>query len=130
MKDIREGLAANLSTIRGLHVLPFVPDNPTPPMAVVVPVRVTYDTAFARGSDEYQFQIVLLVARASDRGAQDTLDAYLGGVSDLKTAIESDRTLGGVVADLRVTECTSYGPEAVGETQYLAATFAVQVVTL
>lgn len=132
IKSVREGIAANLDAITGLHVLAFVPDNPTPPMAVVVPSNVRFDTAFHRGSDEYTMEVLVIVARASERGAQDTLDAYCdsSGSSSVKQAIEADRSLGGAAASLRVTDITTYGPLSVGETQYLAATFAVQVVTL
>jgi hypothetical protein len=132
IQGVREGIAANLDAIVGLHVLAFIPGNPTPPMAVVFPTRVTFDTAFARGSDEYEMTVRVIVARADERGAQGTLDAYCdsSGPLSVKAAVEADRSLGGAAASVRVTDITDYGPVSIGETTFLAASFAVQVITL
>lgn len=129
IQTIRQGIAANLATISGLRTSAFVPDNPTPPIAIVVPDRVVYDTANRRGLDTYTFRVLVIAQRASERGAQNTLDAFCNptGASSVKTAIESDRTLGGAANDCRVTDLTEYGEMSVGETQYLAATFSVNV---
>ena len=129
LQAVRQGLAANLATIQGLRTSAFVPDNPTPPIAIVVPDRVTFDTANARGLDTYNFRILVIAQRASERGAQNTLDAFCNptGPKSVKTAIESDRTLGGVCQNLRVTDLSEYGATSVGETEYLAATFFVSV---
>lgn len=128
LKALREGIATNLQAITGLHVLPFVPDNPTPPMAVVIPSTIAYDTAMARGTDEYRFEVTVIVARASERGAQDVLDSYCNpaGSTSIKKAIEADKTLGGAAQAIRVTDLSSYGPLTVGDVTYLAATFTVQ----
>lgn len=130
IQTIRQGIAANLATIQGLRTSAFVPDNPTPPIAIVVPERVDYDTAMRRGLDTYTFKVLVVAQRASERGAQNTLDAFCNptGATSVKAAIESDRTLGGAANDCRVTDLTDYGPLTVGETQYLAATFSVTVI--
>ena len=73
---IREGLATRLGTIAGLRSSSFVPDNPTPPIAVVVPERVDFDSAMGRGLDTLAFNIVVIAQRASERGAQAVLDGY------------------------------------------------------
>lgn len=127
---IRQGLANNLSTIQNLRTSWYVPDNPTPPIAIIVPNRVEYDLAMARGGDTYTFSVLVIAQRMSERTAQTTLDAFCDptGPSSVKTAIELDRTLGGAAMTLRVTDLSEYGPLAVGETQYLAATFTVAVV--
>lgn len=128
---LRTGLATNLATISGLRTSSFVPDNPTPPIAIVVPSRIEYDAAMSRGMDTYTFEVLVIAQRASERGAQDALDGYCNptGATSIKTALQSDRTLGGAAFDLRVTDMSSYAPLTVGETLYLAATFSVTVIT-
>lgn len=130
IQTIREGIATNLATISGLRVSAFVPDNPTPPIAVVIPQRVEFDTALARGMDRFTFDVTVIAARASERNAQRTLDSYCNvtGATSIKAAVESDQTLGGTVMDCRVTEMTAYGPVAIGEVIYLSATFTVAAI--
>ena len=129
IQTIRQGIATNLATISGLRTSAFVPDNPTPPIAIVVPDRVAFDAANRRGLDNYTFRVLVLAQRASERGAQATLDAFCNptGATSVKAAIESDRTLGGNANDCRVTDLTEYGEVSIGETQYLGATFSVTV---
>lgn len=127
--ELRAGLATNLATISGLRTSAFVPDNPTPPIAVVVPSRVDFDTTMGRGLDTYTFDVIVIAARATERSAQQVLDGYCNptGSTSVKAAIETDKTLGGKANGLRVTDLSSYGPLNVGDTQYLAATFTVTV---
>jgi hypothetical protein len=82
-----------------------------------------------RGLDEFTFKVTLLVGRADVRTAQRSLDAYCSssGTSSVKSAIESDRTLGGKANDLRVTALSTYGSVTIADTTYLAAEFAVTV---
>jgi len=126
---IRSGIAANLATITGLRTTATVPESVSPPIAVVIPVGVTFDRAFRRGLDEYEISVMLFACRADARSAQNTLDDYCDptGPLSVKTAIESDRTLAGSIQDLRVTAMRNYGPADIGGTTYLAAEFAVQV---
>ena len=127
---LRAGLATRLATISGLRASATIPDNPSPPIAVVMPGRITYDTAFGRGSDEYTFDVMLIVGRVADRASQNNLDAYCAssGSASIKAAIEADRYLGGSALDTRVTEMRDQGPLAIGDVTYLTATFAVTVI--
>ena len=131
VSELRTGIATNLATISGLRTSAFVPDNPTPPIAVVVPQRIEYDAAMNRGMDTYMFDVLVIAQRMSERNAQSLLDGYCNptGASSVKTAIQSDTTLGGKAFDLRVTEMSNYQALTIGETQYLAATFSVTVIT-
>lgn len=127
---MRQALAANLATISGLRVSYYIPDNPNPPQAVIVPPTIKYDQTFGRGLDEYNFQVIVLATRADERTGQDLIDSYCAptGAGSVKTAIESDPTLGGLVADLRVTDMTGVSPTTLADGQvYLSATWAVQV---
>lgn len=126
---IRTGLATNLATVTGLRTAATVPDDPKPPVAIVMPPRITFDTAFARGLDEYEFTVLVVVGRVSDRVAQSTMDGYCNptGPTSIKTAIERDKTLGGAAQTLRVTEMRNYGGISIAENTYLAAEWVVTV---
>lgn len=126
--SIRTALATAMSSISGLRTSATVPDAPRPPQAIVMPDRIDYDLDMVRGADRFYFTIILLVARADDRAAQNNLDGYITGASSIKTAIESDRTLGGVVDTVRVTQMRNYAAVSVGEVLYLGAEFDVEVV--
>jgi len=126
---IRAGIATNLGTIAGLRTSAWVPDQINPPIAVVKPESISYDTAFGRGLDTLEFSVLCIVGRVEERTAQATLDAYCAttGTASIKAAIESNRTLGSAISDLRVTEMRNYTSLSVGDVTYLAAEFVVQV---
>ena len=129
ISELRSGIATNLATISGLRTSSTVPDNPNPPIALVEPMTVQFDTAMGRSLDQYNFKVTVIVGRASERTSQNSLDAYCSGSgsSSVKGAIESDRTLGGKANDLRVTGLSSYGSITIADVTYLAAEFAVVV---
>ena len=125
---IRDGIAANVATISGLRVAKEIPDNPNPPVAVIMLNNVSYDGAMHRGLVTYNFVITIIVGRVAEREAQRKLDGYIStGSGSLKAAVESDKTLGGSAYDVRVSEMTNVGTVSLGEVNYLAADFAVQV---
>ena len=124
---LRTRLAANAATITGLRTAATIPDNPNPPLAVVIPSSLSFDQAFQRGMNEYTFNVLLLVGKVSERSGQNTLDAYCSstGSNSMKLALESDKTLGGNAYDVRVTEIRNYGDIVVGDVNYLSAEFIV-----
>ena len=124
---LRTQLATNLATISGLRTNSTMPDNPNPPVAIVTPTSISYDDTFHRGMQTYQFIVLVIVGRADERTAQNSLDAFISstGSSSIKLAIESDKTLGGNAFDTRVTEMRNYGQLSVGEVIYLTAEFTV-----
>lgn len=127
--DLRNGLATNLATISGLRTAAEIPDNPSPPVAVVQLQNVAYDGAFQKGMTTYNFIVSVIVGRVAEREAQRRLDAFVSstGSSSIKLAIESDRTLDGAAYDVRAVEMTNIGAVLLGEATYLAADFAVTV---
>lgn len=129
ISSLRSGIASNLAKIANLRTAATVPEDPKPPVAIVMPPRISFDTAMGRGLDTYEFTVLLIVGRVSDRTAQAAIDAYCNpsGASSVKTAIESDRTLGGAANDLRVTDMRSVSSISIADTTYLTAEFAVQV---
>jgi hypothetical protein len=130
--DMRAGIAKNLlDNIPGLRVSETIPDQPSPPMAVISLETVNYDQTFQRGMTEYLFTISVLAGRVSERHAQTLLDSYIDpGSATIKTAVESDKSLGGKVFDVRVSEMSNIGAVNLGETVYLGADFSVQVYAL
>jgi len=126
---IRSRLAANLATIAGLRTSDYVPDDPKPPIAVIMPPTIRFDTAMGRGLDEYEFIVTVIVGKQSERAAQRLLDSLCApkGSGSVKTAIESDRFLAGNCQDLRVTEMRRISSILIDQITYLAAEFTVTV---
>lgn len=130
ISQIRTALASGLYPVFGRRVSSYVPDQINPPQAVVTLQRVNYDSAFGRGMDTFEFAVLAFVGRADERTGQDLLDGYGAGsgATSVKEALESDKTLGGLVFDLRVESMADLGPYLVGDTTYLTASFAVTVI--
>lgn len=130
---MRVALAANLSTIAGVQVSPYLLANPTPPAIQIMPGATEYHAAFGTGDDEWwEFTIQAFVAVTTDKGSQMLLDSFLSstGANSIKVAAESDRTLGGLCDDLIVTRRTGYTlfvPD--GRTSVLGAEWTVRVLT-
>lgn len=134
---IREGLATNLRTIAGLRVSEWVIGDINPPAAVVVPgdpsrknvYAINYDCTMGRGSDDYIFTILLMVANKVERASQEALDEYLegSGAKSVKAAVESEPTLGGVCHFVNVTGVRDYGIVDYGGQKYVGAEFLVEV---
>jgi hypothetical protein len=129
MQDIRTGLAEQIGQISGLRSSANFLDAPRPPIALVLPDRIEYDLNANRGADTFIFTVQVIVVRASDRGAQLTLDKFTVGPDSVKDAIESDRSLGGAANTCRVTELRNYGQVTIGDVVYLGFELEVEVVT-
>jgi hypothetical protein len=126
---MREAIATNLSTITGLRASAEIPDNPTPPIAVINLDTIDYNEAFNGGLTRYNFLVTVIVGRAAERTMQRKLDAYVQptGTQSVKVAIESERTLGGEAYDLRVERSNVVGSITINDQIYLAAEFTVTV---
>lgn len=126
---MRTGLATNLGTISGIRTYSDIPDNPVMPAAVVQLQSVSYDQAFARGLTEYNFVVTVIFGRVATSQAQRSMDDLIddGGGRSVKTAIESDKTLGGNAYDVRVAEMSNITSVTIGDITYLSADFAVTV---
>ena len=131
ISEIRAGIATNLGTITGLrsNATGTIPDNVNPPYAIVAPSSVDYHRAFNNALSTYNFTVTVVVGRVDERTAQRSLDAYCSPTGDksIRVAIESDKTLGGIVYDTIVTGMRNYGSVTIGENTYLAAEFDLTV---
>jgi hypothetical protein len=105
--QIREGLAANLATLPW-QVNPYALANPTPPCLQIVRGDIEYDYTAARGLDIVNMTVQAVITHGADIGSQKVMDTFVDavGAQSVKTLLESDRTLGGKVANLRVTRCS------------------------
>jgi len=121
VNGVRDALKNNLQTITNLRVYDLIPDVIVPPCAVVGQLDFTFDIDNARGLDQASVDIFVIVQRISERSGQDKLDNFLAGsgTGSIKTAIESDRTLGGLVNTLRVISADS-GTYTSGEQSFIS----------
>ena len=118
---IRDALGTNLQTITGLRIYDTIPDVVVPPCAVVGQLDFTFDIDNARGLDQASTDIFVIVQRFSERTGQAKLDALLAGTGpgSIKTALESDRSLGGLVNTLRVISADA-GTYSSGDQTFLS----------
>lgn len=125
-----DAIGAKLLTITGpqLRVFDYLANNITPPAAIVAMPTVEYDHTKGRGTDKCVFPVHVLVSKVSDKASRDKLSEYIAGTGarSIKAVLESDRTLGGVVQNLRVMDAT-ISVMRVGELDYLTATFQLEV---
>ena len=131
LSEMRAGLAANLATVSGLRTSSYIPDNLTPPIAIVAPDTITFDQTFGRGQDRYTFSVEVVVGRVVDRASQSLMDTYCdpSGSKSIKVAIEFDPSLGGKVFDCRVTEVRGYQQIVIADVVYLSVVFSIDVLT-
>jgi len=121
INGVRDALKKNLQTITNLRTYDLIPDVIVPPCAIVGQLDFTFDIDNARGLDQASVDIYVIVQRMSERSAQDKLDNFLSGSGkgSIKTALESDRSLGGLVDTLRVISADS-GTYSSGDQNFLS----------
>jgi hypothetical protein len=128
ISGVRKALGKNLETITGMRVYDKIPDVIVPPCAIVGQLDFTFDIDNARGLDQASVDIFVIVQRISERAGQDKLDELLAGTGkkSIKTALESDRSLGGLVNTLRVISAES-GTYLTGDQEFLSYRYNVTI---
>jgi len=128
ISGVRKALKTNLQTIPTLRIYDLIPDVIVPPCAVVGQLDFTFDVDNARGLDQASVDIFVIVQRFSEQAAQDKLDLLLAGTGNksIKTALETDRTLGGLVNTLRVLSAES-GTYQTGDQTFLSYRYNVVI---
>ena len=121
INGVREALKTNLQNITNLRVYDLIPDVIAPPCAVVGQLDFTFDVDNMRGLDQASVDIFVIVQRISERTGQEKLDLLLAGSGSgsVKTALESDRSLGGLVDTLRVISAES-GTYTTGDQSFIS----------
>ena len=129
VSQIKAGLASNLSTVSGLRAYAYQPDNVNTPFAWPLLDSIQYNGAMGGGLITHKFTVSVVVGRSAERTAQTLLDGYLSykGATSIRQAIESDRTLGGVVQDLIVESADNISTLEANDATYLAIDFVVTV---
>lgn len=135
LADIREGLAANLSSIKGCQVSGYQLASPTPPCIHIFPdpdEAVEYHRASANGLVNWTLNVQAIVP-GSDQGAQAKLDQMLepSGEDSVFAALEADKTLGLSDTQAVVRRAVRYSEYVRADTgqSYTACTWVVDVLT-
>ena len=128
ISKVRDALGNNIEKISGIRIYDTIPDVVVPPCAVVGQLDFTFDVNNARGLDQASVDVYVIVQRISERAGQDKLDELLAGSGpkSIKTALESDRTLGGLVDTLRVISAES-GTYQTGDQTFLSYRYNLAV---
>ncbi|MFJ9848575.1 hypothetical protein [Streptomyces sp. NPDC101150] len=105
---LKATIEANVSGIRGYDT---VPDVTNLPAFVIQPVAGDFTGAFARGMDEWTFDLYVLVSSADSRRSQEALDSYITGAgsSSIRQALFSNSDLGLSGVDAFVSGVRGYG---------------------
>ena len=128
ISQIRAGLATNLQTVNeSVQVSAYRLEAATPPSLMVV----GFDTLerVAMGSFQMGFLVQGLAGSATQKGAQIRLDKWISPTGTLSVwrAIESDKTLGGVVSNAIVVKCDGEQFIETKHGEFLGSTWHVQV---
>ena len=129
--QVMQGIETRLATISGLRVNDVKADQINPPAAIVgVPPIPSYHATMARGKFLVEPTVTVLVSAAYDRTGQLALASYADptGATSVLSAIEGDRTLGGVVDDCIVIDFRPLGLEEVGLIGYYGGVFTLRAV--
>lgn len=118
-----DSIGTALGGISGLNVYPYIPDQVTPPAAVVgFPEEVEYDHTMARGKDRALFEVTVLVQKTNDQTARADLAGYMNGAGTATDSVKS--ALDAIGSHVRVARAR-VGVTNVGELQYLSCSFDV-----
>jgi hypothetical protein len=81
LDKVMDEVAQVLEEITGLRVLPYPPDDLTPPAGYLsYPERIEYDTAYQRGEDTFHgLPVVLLASHVTGRHARDQVGRWTAG---------------------------------------------------
>ena len=124
-------LKTALATFTGLRTASIQPDQLNPPIAFPVLNSVSYHQSMGTTSalTLMEYTIFVIVGRYTDRTAHATLDSFLSptGALSVRTALEADQTLGGVVSTLIVDQSTNISSVTSAEAEFLQISFNVRV---
>ena len=126
---VASGLATALATVTGLRTFSYQPEQLNPPLAYPELVAVTYHKAFSGGDVVSTWNIGIVVGRYADRTAHALLDSYLSysGAQSIRAAIEADKTLGGSVQTLILSQGARVTALSVADAEFLEIIFTCEV---
>jgi hypothetical protein len=129
ISQVSAALMDALSGISGLRTKDYQPEAPQPPIAYPVLEQVNYHMAFNGGVVQMDYRVNVLTGRWTDRTAHALLDSYLAnnGASSIRSALEADTTLGGVVQASIVSSAANLSSVSYGEQEFLEIQFQVTI---
>lgn len=133
IEEIMQAIAAAVDNIDGLRVAAFSPGQINPPQACVfVPTIPNYHATFGRARYDLNFDLYVLVSAVLDSAGQYKLASYANpsGSTSIVSAIEADKTLGGVVQDIHVVNFRPLGLEEVGIVGHFGGVFNLECIAL
>jgi hypothetical protein len=132
LEAIRDAIETTLTALEDLRGHGLIPDQVSPPAAIVTPVDADYDVAFGRGLDTWNFDLLVVVGRAEIRSGQKVLDQYVDGKGSksIRQHIFNNKTLGLANTDAHVSGMSGYGATyELNTIQYLGAKLRLVVHT-
>lgn len=127
---VMQALRDRLKLVDGLSVQVAQTGQINPPYAFLgLPAIESYRKSFAGQKMLLSPTITILTSALFDEIGVTRLLEYMAptGPKSIVAAIESDRTLGGVVEDTRVTSFEPYGPNEYGAVGYYGGVFNLDV---
>ncbi len=126
---VKTTIGNNISSIR---VYDTIDDMINVPAAVLIPTSITFTEAMARGTDRYEFDILVVVSRTDSRSGQNQLDAFINGSgsSSIRQVIFQNSDLGQSETSAVVTTMSDYGATyAVNGVECIGARLGLTVYT-
>lgn len=119
LAEIRAAVRTTITTaVTTLHGYDKIPDKPNLPALIVLPLVADFAVAMGRGTDTYEFDLIVLVPYADAEVGQAALDPYVtgAGAASIRQAIWNAKSLGRADCDAHVRRMDNYGGqfEAVG----------------
>lgn len=112
LEAIRDAIKATLTTITALAtVYDTIPDAVNLPCVVVVPRAANFTVVMARGTDQWTFDLAVMVPSGETGIAQDALDAFVSGAgtNSIRQCIFTAPTLGVAGLNAHVAAMSDYG---------------------
>ena len=131
IRDAKDGLATQLSTITGLKVLDYPAESVHEfPAAVVLFESRNAMQTLGGSTFSGRIKVMLLVSSADTQQAYDTLDQYMDplGNSSIEAAVDGDNTWGSKVDDGRLVSIDKVGGRKLWGGFYVGADFHFEFV--
>ena len=120
------------NNISGIRVYDTIDDMINVPAAVLLPTSINFTEAMARGTDRYEFDLLVVVSRTDSRSGQNQLDGFINGSgsSSIRQVIFQNSDLGQSDTSAVVTTMSDYGATyAVNGVECIGARLGLTVYT-